>query len=260
MAELVHNCIQDSEIDNRLQLYNNIVLRCERSFVGGRAAGQPPCSALRPGSTMFQATHAHSHRESGPAHRPAAAAPRCMPASPAGWRRSCARCTWTGARGGRGRGRATSCGAVLMSIRTKGAMREEALGAHALPKPLRAPCRCRVLKGQREGLRRLKLRVEDPPRRRHMVGAPRGEEHMRMWWCERVPAHLRPALSLSRRSSWGPRCLPTSCGSSRTSGSPGQSGRRTRTGRWPSAAAWAEEWRCMHAIVYHLTSVLFAKR
>lgn len=28
----------------------------------------------------------------------------------------------------------------------------------------------RVLKGDREGLRRLKLRVEDPPRRRHMVG------------------------------------------------------------------------------------------
>lgn len=31
------------------------------------------------------------------------------------------------------------------------------------------PLLCRVLKGDREGLRRLKLRVEDPPRRRHMV-------------------------------------------------------------------------------------------
>jgi actin-related protein 2 len=28
---------------------------------------------------------------------------------------------------------------------------------------------CRVLKGEREGLRRLKLRIEDPPRRRHAV-------------------------------------------------------------------------------------------
>ena len=28
---------------------------------------------------------------------------------------------------------------------------------------------CRVLRGEREGLRRLRVKVEDPPRRRHMV-------------------------------------------------------------------------------------------
>lgn len=41
--------------------------------------------------------------------------------------------------------------------------------ASRLERELRGLYLDRVLQGQREGLRRLKLRVEDPPRRRHMV-------------------------------------------------------------------------------------------
>lgn len=37
---------------------------------------------------------------------------------------------------------------------------------------------CRVLRGEQDGLRRLKLRVEDPPRRRHMVSMEAGRRAM----------------------------------------------------------------------------------
>lgn len=77
MAEMAFNCIQDSDIDNRVSLYGNIV--------------------LSGGSTMYAGIASRMERE------------------------------------------------------------------------LRQLYLDRVLRGEREGLRRLKLRVEDPPRRRHMV-------------------------------------------------------------------------------------------
>ena len=56
------------------------------------------------------------------------------------------------------------------------------LGVDPTPAPPRETstlhCR-RVLKGEREGLRKLKLRVEDPPRRRSAVFQVGGQEAVR---------------------------------------------------------------------------------
>lgn len=175
MAEMVHNCIQGGDIDNRLPLYANIVLRW-----GG---------AWRPGCRGGLGTADGPHRRRAPAVRPT-----CPPAS---HRRRVCRCPRSGgstmfpgiaSRLDKELRRLylDRCAAAAGSL----ALPCLALPALPLPRPHRAPAAPqrallhtrhspprarparrphRVLKGEREGLRRLKLRVEDPPRRRHMV-------------------------------------------------------------------------------------------
>ncbi|KAL4418706.1 hypothetical protein ABPG77_004886 [Micractinium sp. CCAP 211/92] len=117
LAEMVHNCIQDSDIDNRLKLYSNIV--------------------LSGGSTMYAGI------------------------------------------------------------------------ASRLDKELRNLYLHRVLRGDKDGLRRLKLRVEDPPRRRHMVFAGaavladimRGQDE---FWIGRHEWAEDPHRAMAKCSGLGP--------------------------------------------------------
>lgn len=74
-------------------------------------------------------------------------------------------------------------------------------------------CACRVLKGEREGLRRLKLRVEDPPRRRHMVRLPASQSvallgvsshggRAAAWAGACVASQIRPGTAAARHCPW----------------------------------------------------------
>ena len=88
-----------------------------------------------------------------------------------------------------------------------------------LEKELRRLYLTHVLKGNEEGMRKLKLKIEDPPRRKHMArcavaallllcvallrASPRG-------CCDNTPVLSACPAARPRRCSWARRCWRTS--------------------------------------------------
>lgn len=118
--------LQGSDIDNRLPLYSNIVLRW---------AATPRCTLLprrRPTGCLALAAPSPvptpmprlcprcPANPCAPALVPAAAAAQCTRVSPRAWKRSCGRCTWTGEEGWRSANllEAKGCGCLMLLLAT----------------------------------------------------------------------------------------------------------------------------------------------
>ncbi len=133
IADVLFKCVQEMDIDNRM-----VRARARGPRVRGARAA---CAVRDVGALRRQCMSTSCCR----------AAPPCTRACRRAWRRRCGGCT------------CSTCSRRAAARRARAASRLP--GAHSA-------CTCRVVRppqGNEEGMKKLKLKIEDPPRRKHMV-------------------------------------------------------------------------------------------